>query len=110
MFSPYSGPYTMPPPWGSSPTPHGSRTSRALLNDARSSSPPAEDRELITPADFCTHAGLDQAWASRLEELGFTINSNLDALQREDWLGVGFKPLEWVKVKKAVKRIHKELK
>ena len=110
MFPPYPMPYSMSPGWGSSLVQvrnSQNRSSRSLMPN--SSSPPPEDME-VSAIEFCNHAGLNSEWAERLDNLGFSIHSNLDDVSREDWLSVGFKALEWAAVKKAFRRVRQELK
>ena len=115
MMSPYGMPMNMFPNWDSSPTSIPSKrrrgnasTSRYTIEDARSSSPPPDAD--LTATDFCEQAELNPEWAARLDELGFSLSADLDQLSREDWLQVGFKPLEWVKVTKAYKKLRHQLK
>lgn len=105
--------YGMPQPsFWDSPIRHSGtnkRVTSSRYNDARSSSPIGPDVEL-SAEEFCEHANLPHDWVPRLENLGFNISADLDELSREDWSSAGFRPLETIRVKKALKQVLRDLK
>ncbi|KAL0563565.1 hypothetical protein V5O48_018501, partial [Marasmius crinis-equi] len=100
--SPVHG-YSTPAMWGSPP--HGGKS---RSDDIGSSPIPADSN--MTAEQFCEHAGLPMHWAARLTELGFSLEADLQEIPSDLWEKKGFMFLEVTWVKKAFRKVCREIK
>lgn len=80
----------------------------AAAADRGSSPPPVE--EDADPVAYLLAAGLTQAQAERLVEMGYTAGQCLNDLPNTFWADAGFKPLEWHIICKKDAAQRRELK
>lgn len=91
------------------PTTPTALPSSSRLPDPHNSSPPVAD-STISIADFCAACGLDAATADGLDNLGFQVGDDLKMVERDDYIGAGFKALAWKRVLVAYSKYKKDNK
>ncbi|KAL0070322.1 hypothetical protein AAF712_002509 [Marasmius tenuissimus] len=79
------------------------------FDDIRSSSPIPKDSNM-TAEQFCEHARLPMDWAPCLTALGFSLEADLRQVTTDVWEAKGLMFLEAMRIKKAFKKVCRQLK
>ena len=100
---------SLPPALASAPAPAPVLAQAPVEVQDQCTCPSPPPRSKISIADFCARYDLEEGDEAGLDRLGFRVGDDLCTLTKDDWLGMGIKPLVMRRIFEAIRTYKQDI-